>query len=70
MPTGDYYREQARILMQWAVIAKDQGVAQRLSYRAHGMLQLANESATVVAIRDAHESSNGGTAAAKVLPAR
>jgi hypothetical protein len=60
MPTGDYYREQARLLMRWAASATDREIAQRLSYRAHDMLQLANETATATAVRneDAQETLN------------
>lgn len=46
MPSSDYYREQARILTSWAAAATDPGIAQRLSCRAHEMLQLADKTRT------------------------
>jgi hypothetical protein len=58
MPNGDYYREQARILMRWADAATDQRVAQQLSYRAHELLQLAEKLATTDIGREKNDSLN------------
>ena len=58
MPTREYYREQARLLIRWATMATDPGVAERLSYRAHNMLQLAGETAETVRDRQPYETLN------------
>ena len=41
MPSASYYREQARLLLQWANDAHDPKVVQRLITRAHDMIAMA-----------------------------
>ena len=56
MPDGDYYREQARILMRWADAATNPRIAQQLSYRAHELLQLADNTETTLDGREMNDS--------------
>lgn len=49
MPNADYYQEQARLLLRWAATASDPAIAQRLLYRAHEMLALADRAAAATA---------------------
>ena len=41
MPNSKYYRDQARVLMNWASVAHDRGTTERLAARAQQMLLLA-----------------------------
>jgi hypothetical protein len=51
MPNANYYREQARLLLRWAIAASQPEVAERLSKRAQDMLALADRADTNI---DAH----------------
>ena len=41
MPNANYYREQARLLLYWAIAASNPQTAERLTKRAQEMLALA-----------------------------
>ena len=43
MPNANYYREQAQILMKWAVSVTRPDLAERLTNRAQEMLRLAEQ---------------------------
>jgi len=46
MPSADYYREQARLLLRWAKDSRDAVTAQRLTDRAKDMIRFAERAET------------------------
>jgi hypothetical protein len=51
MPNANYYREQARLLLYWAMAASNPETAERLSKRAQQMLDMAQRADSVVETR-------------------
>ena len=55
MPNSKYYREQARILSDWALAARNPQVASQLTMRAQKLLELAERMETAVADESAND---------------
>jgi hypothetical protein len=51
MPNPNYYREQARLLLYWAIAASNPQTAERLTKRAQQMLEMARRADSVVETR-------------------
>jgi phytoene/squalene synthetase len=58
MLSASYYREQARLLLQWANDAREPEVARRLTRRAQDMLALAQDTVPGEPVTDAIEYFN------------
>jgi hypothetical protein len=51
MPNANYYREQARLLLYWAIAASNPQTAERLTKRAQQMMEMAQRADSVAGTR-------------------
>jgi hypothetical protein len=51
MPNANYYREQARLLLYWAIASSNPQTAERLTKRAQEMLELARRTDSMAEAR-------------------